>query len=264
MSASRNASRIRGNDNSKDSVQHSSDDDEDDDPDFETKSGSGSESSESSSESSDEGDDAKKGNSSPDDSDASDTKDDLDAKRTGHSPIGLAFSDPFANHCQVSEAAGYVVYSSTVASNSANEDRILVDHSGLFCVFDGHGGSECSSFATEKFSAAFYKNYSKKETKPIDDLESLFFSTGGKETRETGSGRSDDGDDARRALKKSFLAIDSEFLDTHGKKSPTTGSCGLVCFLEAGAVWSAVVGDSRSTCSNFTSFSYFTWYFTSC
>ena len=80
-------------------------------------------------------------------------------------------------------------------------------------------------------------------SKPIDDLTSLFFSgTEQKSSRGDGSRR----EEARDALKQSFLAIDGEFLDTHGKKSPTTGSCGLACFVEGGVVWSAVVGDSRS------------------
>ena len=48
------------------------------------------------------------------------------------------------------------------------------------------------------------------------------------------------------ALKQAFLAIDSEFLDRYGRVSATTGSCGLVCYVEDGAVWSAIVGDSRS------------------
>lgn len=246
MSSGRIGSRSHENQDNQEKLQNSSDDEEAD-PDFEeTKSGSESpDSSSDADSSSNHGDPAQKGSSSSDESDACDAKDEPDARGTAHSPIGLSPTDPFASNCQVSEAAGYVVFSATVASNPANEDRILVDPTGLFCVFDGHGGSDCSAFATEKFSAEFYNNYTRKESKPIDDLENLFFSaSGGKEPRGAGSTRSSD-NDARAALKRSFLAIDEQFLDTHGKKSPTTGSCGLVCFLEAGAVWSAVVGDSR-------------------
>ena len=225
----------------RENVDRNDEDDDDGDPDFQEKSGSksGSGSSNSSSDSNSDSDShSHREKSQKDDSEGS------EPKAGGHSPIGfLSESDPFANNCQMAEIAGFVVFSATVASNPSNEDRILVDPSGLFCIFDGHGGSECSAFATEKFPAEFLKNYTKKESKPIDDLTSLFFSgTEQKSSRGDGSRR----EEARDALKQSFLAIDGEFLDTHGKKSPTTGSCGLACFVEGGVVWSAVVGDSRS------------------
>jgi hypothetical protein len=167
-------------------------------------------------------------------------------------PQSLASNDPFAKFCRKTEAADYTIFSASVASNTANEDRIFIDPSGLFCIFDGHGGSECSSFASEKISQEFLKHYSKKKSQPIDDIACLFFSSVSKEARkgEDGShlnaaGQSCKNNEPGKALKKTFLAIDSEFLDLHGKKNPTTGSCALACYIEAGAVWSAVVGDSR-------------------
>jgi hypothetical protein len=80
---------------------------------------------------------------------------------------------------------------------------------------------------------------------------SLFFessSPGQKSKKSSKStiGKGCPGDGAGAALKRAFVAIDKEFLDLHGGRLPTTGSCGLLCYIEHGVLWSAIVGDSRS------------------
>jgi hypothetical protein len=178
--------------------------------------------------------------------------------------------DPYASCCSFTKADEFDVFSATVASNVANEDRILVDPvcyqvqllsfqiintsqqaRGLFGVFDGHGGKDVASFALERIGPLFDKQYSKKSKGDADDVISLFFEAAGpapkqKKAAAEGGSKVDSGDDPGAALKRAFVEIDEEFLNQHGRRLPTTGSCGLVCYIERGIVWSAIVGDSRS------------------
>lgn len=40
--------------------------------------------------------------------------------------------------------------------------------------------------------------------------------------------------------------MDTRFLEAHGAANPTCGSCALLCLLEGGALYAAIVGDSRA------------------
>ena len=74
-------------------------------------------------------------------------------------PIKLNL-DPYACCANVSEINGMKVYSASVASNLANEGRILLDPArGLFGIFDGHGGSGVASYASETIGLVFEKYY---------------------------------------------------------------------------------------------------------
>uniref|UniRef100_A0A7S0NBD2 PPM-type phosphatase domain-containing protein n=1 Tax=Cryptomonas curvata TaxID=233186 RepID=A0A7S0NBD2_9CRYP len=160
--------------------------------------------------------------------------------------------DPYASFCSFTKADEFDVFSATVASNVANEDRILVDPArGLFGVFDGHGGKDVASFALERIGPLFDKQYAKKSRGDADDVVSLFFEAASSAQKQkkaaaaAGGSKVGSGDEPGAALKRAFVEIDEEFLNQHGRRLPTTGSCGLVCYIERGVVWSAIVGDSR-------------------
>ena len=121
----------------------------------------------------------------------------------------------------------------------------------LFGVFDGHGGKDVASFATERIGMEFEKQYSEKTGRSADGVANLFFEAGspGQKQKKAGKsavGKGSGGDAAGAALKRAFIAVDKQFLDQHGRRLPTTGSCGLVCYIEHSVLWSAIVGDSRS------------------
>jgi serine/threonine protein phosphatase PrpC len=121
---------------------------------------------------------------------------------------------------------------------------------GLFGVFDGHGGKDVASFALERIGPLFDKQYAKKSGGGAEDVVSLFFEAASpaqkqKKAAAEGDGNKGNGDEPGAALKRAFVEIDEEFLNQHGRRLPTTGSCGLVCYIERGIVWSAIVGDSR-------------------
>ena len=118
----------------------------------------------------------------------------------------------------------------------------------LFGVFDGHGGKDVATFAAERIGPEFERQYAVKAgtgaeaaTNPVVASPGQKQKKGEKSTAGKGSG----GDAAGAALKRAFMTIDKEFLDQHGCRLPTTGSCGLVCYIERGVLWSAIVGDSR-------------------
>ncbi|KAJ1494053.1 phosphatase 2C-like domain-containing protein [Baffinella frigidus] len=47
-------------------------------------------------------------------------------------------------------------------------------------------------------------------------------------------------------MKETFQAVDRRFLEGQGTSNPTCGSCALLCLLEGGSLYSAIVGDSRA------------------
>ncbi len=116
-------------------------------------------------------------------------------------------------------------------------------------MFDGHGGKDVASYALERIGPLFEKQYSKKSGGDADDVVSLFFEAASPAKKQKkgadGDSKGGGGDEPGAALKRAFVEIDEEFLNQHGRRLPTTGSCGLVCYIERGVVWSAIVGDSR-------------------
>lgn len=173
--------------------------------------------------------------------------------------------DPLASAVASDSGEGFVAYAATAASNLRNEDRFTIDAAQrAFGVFDGHGGSECSQYTMENIAdvlAKFYKP--KKDAKSkMDGLEGMFFAgsdakdkaadqdSAGKDEKKSKkpeeATRGSKDDPTRQALKDTFRAIDLQFLEAHGQDHPTCGSCGLMCVLEEGCVWTANAGDSRA------------------
>jgi serine/threonine protein phosphatase PrpC len=127
-----------------------------------------------------------------------------------------------------------LAYGASLAANNPNEDRTFINcDKGLFGIFDGHGGSMCSSVAAKKIGGVFTELMDSTKNEEVGDWEG---SEG--DTRQL--------ERPRVALKKAFEAVDKQFLIEKGKAHPKSGSCAVLCYIGGGNVWTSNLGDSRA------------------
>jgi len=102
------------------------------------------------------------------------------------------------------------------------EDRYTVGKLpsiALFGVFDGHGGSVTSTFASTYFNQYFVQNHNAHP----DDME--------------------------KALRGAIAETQKQLQFAAPKKSPRDGSTAIICAVDQEAIWTVNVGDSRAVLS---------------
>ncbi|EKX50078.1 hypothetical protein GUITHDRAFT_104473 [Guillardia theta CCMP2712] len=119
------------------------------------------------------------------------------------------------------------VHACSVGSNAVNEDSYAIGEENVFAVFDGHGGPECSRWMARHVISEFDKICPRNGTKKPKE----------KETEKQ---------EMKKNLKTLFARLDDTYMSNYGAQNPFCGSCGLLCHVSGGSIWSANVGDSRA------------------